>query len=93
MKHRLFLIRDTKAELYSQLLSYPANGVALRQFADAVNDKGSDYGKHPEDYNLFQVGEYDDQTGVVTMNKEGHVSLGNGLDWLQPDATTTLRRA
>lgn len=46
-----------------------ARGEAVRTFMDAVGDKESPFNKHPEDYMLFQVGEFDDQKGVFTQEE------------------------
>ena len=46
----------------------PRNESALRQFSDAVNDDRNhenQWAKHPEDFSLFCLGEYDDNTGVI----------------------------
>lgn len=80
MKMRLFAIWDSKAEVYSQVMSSPSSGSMIRSFADTVNDGKSDFSRHPADYTLFCVGEYDDQVGVVTPIV--HVNLGNGLQYV-----------
>lgn len=41
-------------------------GEAMRGFGDAVMNKESEFGKHPEDYALYKIGDYDTVTGVVT---------------------------
>lgn len=46
-----------------------ARGEALRVFMDAVGDKNSQFCKHPEDYILFQCGEFDDVKGVFTQEE------------------------
>lgn len=66
MRHVVMAIYDSKAKLYSpQLLVFPAVGVGVRSFTQAVNSKDSDYNKFPEDYSLFKMGEYDDVSGEL----------------------------
>lgn len=58
-------IRDAKSELFSQPLFFQATGQALRAFSDAVNDEKSDYYRHPEDYSIWHLGNFDDTTGTL----------------------------
>jgi len=65
MRMKICCIHDSKAELYTQPLFFQALGQAVRSFSDACNDDKSDYAKHPEDYSLWHIGEYDDLTGTL----------------------------
>lgn len=60
-------IRDAKAEVFSRPMFYVSRGVAMRDFADAVNGnpEESAYAKHPEDFGLFVVGSFDDNSGML----------------------------
>lgn len=78
MLHKLVSIYDSKAQVYSPTIAFPTLGMAERSFTDAVNDPQSSYNKHPEDYTLFHVGEFDDSTGQTT-NLETPFSLGVAL--------------
>lgn len=42
---------------------------AIRQFNDAVNDTKTKWNRHPEDYSLWYVGEFDTSKGTM----EGHI--------------------
>ena len=57
-------VRDVKTEMFSQPLFYVTKGVAVRSFADEVQREGSEIGMHPEDYALFYLGTYNDETGA-----------------------------
>ena len=61
MKHKVFSVYDSKVEAYHVPFFAPTVGAAIRMFADAVGDSGSQFAKHAEDYTLFLIGEYDDQ--------------------------------
>ena len=56
-------------------------GAAIREFTDIVNNPEHPIGKHPEDYTLFAIGEFDEQNGVLTGCTPA--SLGNGLTYLR----------
>lgn len=59
---KVFAVRDTKAEAFLQPFFSNSVGNALRAFGDAAVDKNCPFNKHPEDYILYEVGEYDDST-------------------------------
>lgn len=73
----IFSIFDSKAEAYMQPF-FTKEAVAMREFANLVADKGHAIGQHPEDYTLFCVGAWNEQTGLL----EGCTkrSICNGLD-------------
>nr|QJB19269.1 MAG: nonstructural protein [Microvirus sp.] len=65
MKFRVFAIYDDKAKAYLPPFIMPETGQAVRLFTDAVNNPQTQYFKHPADYTMFQIGEFDDNTGVL----------------------------
>ena len=80
MKLKLVSIFDAKAAVFSAPIAFPTLGTAERSFADEVNNANSQYGKHPEDYTLFHIGDYDDATGKVD-NLETPYSIGLALTY------------
>lgn len=62
MKSKFFTVYDSKTEVYLQPFLMQTKGAAIRAFADTVNDQSSQFAKHPEDFTLFEIGEYDDST-------------------------------
>lgn len=76
MKLLAFSIRDAKAEAFMRPFFAPTRGLAVRTFSDLVNSgNGESVAKHPEDFCLFQVGEFDELTGEL-VNLDQPVSLG-----------------
>lgn len=63
MKLKAYSIRDTKGEIFHAPFYQPTYGLAERHFESAVNDPRSTINQFPEDFDLYYVGEYDDQTG------------------------------
>lgn len=61
----IYAIRDNQVEAFSQPFYSPTHGSALRAFSDHVNEKGTPANKHPSDYDLFHLGEFDDQVGTI----------------------------
>lgn len=69
MKTGAFSIYDAKAEYYSPPFFYKTNGMAIRAFTELVNDQNSSVSKHPDDYRMFRVGDFDDDTAQLTSEK------------------------
>lgn len=88
MKHMMYSILDSKSGIYNLPWSAPARGSALRTFADISNDPKTSIHAHPEDYNLFEIGTYDDLTGE--MKPETHVALGNASSFINHPPVVTL---
>ncbi|WNK14936.1 MAG: nonstructural protein [Microvirus sp.] len=65
MKLIMAAIFDAKSESYGRPMFVRAYGEAERAFKDVVNDGKSDYSLHPEDFSLFEVGTFEDASGVV----------------------------
>ncbi len=64
-----FSIYDTKAEAFLPPFFCPTSGVAIRNFEAAANEQGHAFNKHATDYNLFELGTFDDVTGIITSLK------------------------
>lgn len=79
MIHKLFSVYDSKSESYTPPYFDHAEGRALRTFADCCNDPEHQFGKHPEDYTLYNLGEFDDGLGTITQDKITSVASGNSL--------------
>lgn len=65
-KIQIFSVYDKKAVAYNLPVFYHQKGQAIRAFQDAVTDPQSPFNKHPEDFSIFHVGEWNDTTGVIT---------------------------
>ena len=77
---KMFSVYDTKAEAYHQPFCTTTQSLAIRSFMDTANDESTSIGKHPADFNLFYLGEYDDHTGSFNL-EESKVNLGNALEF------------
>lgn len=77
---KCFAIYDIKAEVFNTPWFMGTNGEAVRAFKDLVNDSNTTPGRHPEDYRLMCLGEFDNKTGSFTSNEVA--SLGFGTDYV-----------
>lgn len=62
---KCYSVYDRKTLTYMPPFYAPTDGAAIRIAGDAANDPNSNLGRHPNDYVLFFVGEYDDQNGLL----------------------------
>nr|WAE43481.1 MAG: nonstructural protein [Microviridae sp.] len=65
---KVYSIYDTAAQAYMTPFYHAGKGTAFRAFQDAVLDKNSVFAKHPDDYTLFELGEFDDLTAVFKFH-------------------------
>lgn len=77
---RVFSIRDLKAAAFAPPFFMARDELAVRAFSDAIQDSSQPMSRHPEDYHLFYLGEYDDESGQLTSSASGPIFLvtGNG---------------
>ena len=79
MKMVICSIRDSAADAYGRPFFLPSVGVAIRSFTDEVNRPSEDNQiyQHPEDFDLFELGEFDDTTGrFVLLDTPKQLALG-----------------
>lgn len=80
MIQRIFAIYDSKARSFLQPFYAPEIAVAQRHFRTAANDAATQICQYPEDFTLFYIGEYDDQSGVITpLDKMENLGLANAF--------------
>jgi len=59
-------VRDSAVNAFARPFCVPSTAVAIRGFRDEVNRKGSEMNNHPADYELFEVGMFDEDTATMT---------------------------
>jgi len=65
MIQKVYAIRDVKANHYATPFFMASNGLAIRAFSDLVSDPKTTLNRHPDDFQLFVIGEYDDNSGEL----------------------------
>lgn len=65
MKYNAYAIFDKGVQAYMRPFFMQADGQAMRLFGDMAVDAEHDIGKHPEDYALFRIGEYEEESGAL----------------------------
>ena len=62
-------VKDTAAQAFGRPIFVPSVAVAVRSLRDEVNRKDStdDLAKHPDDFELYEIGSFDDSTGIIEV--------------------------
>lgn len=71
---KVFSVFDLKASAYLPLFNAPTTAVGMRIFADVVTSPGHQFGKYPNDFMLYCVGEFDQVTGKLFPCDPQHVA-------------------
>jgi len=70
MIYNMYSVYDIKAEAYAPPFFLARDEVAKRTFLDAMSDPGHPMAAHPEDYVLYRLADFDDETGTVASVKQ-----------------------
>ncbi|AXL15295.1 nonstructural protein [Microviridae sp.] len=62
---KIFAVYDSKVEGFANPFYAVTRGQAVRMFQDSLDDERSPFSKHPEDYSLFFLGQFNDANGVL----------------------------
>nr|QJB20881.1 MAG: nonstructural protein [Microvirus sp.] len=61
---QVFSVRDKAVGAFLQPFYARSRGEAMRSFIDAMADGNHAFEKHPEDYDLYYLGDFDEEKGV-----------------------------
>lgn len=75
-------VRDSAVDAFMRPFCVPTVGMAVRSFQDEVKDPQSPMAKHPSDYELFQLGVFDEEVGRFD-NAVSPRSLARALDYVE----------
>jgi len=86
-KLKVYSVYDSKMEAYMQPFFTHTKGAALRMWADTVADPKTQFSRHPADFTLFEIGDYDDSNGRLSSH-EAKINLGTALEHKPKTAET-----
>lgn len=78
MIYPVFSYRDTKVGFMPPVCDQ-SEAAAIRGFSFAINSENSIMGFSPKDFDLYQVGEFDTETGVLTSIVPVQIASGIGV--------------
>ena len=81
MRYKVVAVRDRAVACFGQPQVVPTVGSAIRSFTDLINGpKDGPVSSHPEDFDLFELGEYDDEACTfVNLEVPRQVAIGKDL--------------
>lgn len=85
MKLKMYAVRDSKIEHYASPFFVPHRGQALRSWQETANDAQTSISRHPNDYCLFEIGEFDSETAAFVPHPQP-VSLGLASEFVKAGA-------
>lgn len=71
MPQIIVAVKDRQLSAYMRPFVAQSRGQAIRSFRDEVNRKESELNMHPEDYELYELGMFEEGNGIITPHKEG----------------------
>lgn len=78
--YKIYAIYDNKAEAFMEPYFAVNAALASRRFQENVQMQDSLFGKYPNDFCLYEIGEFNEQTGHLT-NYDENVNLGLAVDF------------
>lgn len=78
MKLPVIAVFDKKLGVYERPFVVRMSGEAIREWDIVRKDTNTKIGKNPEDFDLFQIGTYDDELGTLE-NAQPKVHLATGV--------------
>lgn len=80
---------DIKTRYYSRPFFEVTDAAAVRILSDLVNDPSTQIGRHPADYVLYGIGQFDDQSGLLLQQSAVH-HIADALTQLRDQPTPPL---
>lgn len=77
----VYSIRDVKLGVYNTPFVQTHRAGAIRAFSDLVKDQQSTISRHPEDFQLFEIGTFDQDTGRLNPHDDS-LFLANATDFI-----------
>ena len=83
---KIICMFDRAANIYGRPAFTPHLGAALRDFGDEINRASQDNPlyKHPDDYDLYMLGEFDEEMG--RFDSKEPVLLTRGKDTVRKES-------
>ncbi len=85
MNLQIFTVYDSKIEAYLVPFYFKNRGECLRTFTDTVNDPSHMFNRHPGDYTLFHIGQYNEDDASFSL-LDHHVNLGKAIEFIKEDS-------
>jgi hypothetical protein len=82
---KVFTIFDSKVGAYLNPFFMRSKGEAIRALTISVNNSDHDFAKFPEDYTLFELGDYEEETAKFNLYPTP-TSIGKAIEFVKEQA-------
>lgn len=81
MRFKIISVRDRAVDSFGSPFVVTNLGGAIRSFGDEVKrphspERPNPYNQHPEDYDLYCLGEFDSDTGEFSAQRPEQIAIG-----------------
>ena len=76
---KLFTVFDRESKTFDRPFAAPTERDARAGFAHAVNNKETNFGQFPNDFDLYLLGEFDPREGELKPSKPELLVTGQSL--------------
>lgn len=76
-------IKDNAVEAFGQPIFVNHRNEAIRAFGDEMQNPQSTMHKHPNDYDLYIIGRYNEETGELFDDSKERIA--RGIDYVQSE--------
>lgn len=76
----MFTVYDEKANAFLTPFFMHNTDMAIREFQNCINDPSHAFGRNPQDYTLYKISEFDDETAALDQIPTKQM-LGNGVEF------------
>lgn len=63
---KMYTIFDHKAKCYTRPFFCLNDEIAHRTCVDLISDSSNEFARHPQDFSIFSIGDFDDSTGCTS---------------------------
>lgn len=81
-----YSVYDSAVKAWRSPFFARAKGEVLRSWIEAVNRSDTDFGKHPDDYFLYEIGTFDDQNCCLEVYAAPD-RIGSAREYVDPIKT------
>lgn len=86
---KIFSVFDSKLQVFNTPFFSRSTADASRSFSDLVRDSRTTVGQHPEDFFLYEIGEYSDETGSLVASAPVRIAAAIAFVSLSEDSKAT----
>lgn len=79
---KVFVLQDSKSNVYGAPITVRTRGIFIRELQEELAKGQMIWARHPQDFSVFEIGEYDEHTGCI-INYPSKNCLGLVHDFRQ----------